>query len=404
MRVRYSSRSRDYAIILPRHSTSPLRVRPFFPRIGRPGGAGRRVPRGSRWSPSTRPGARNRGSSPRLEGRANSTRARRRLWMEDSRWTTTRTAPRAGAPALPAAPRARSTRSSTARTSRRYPPRSAPRSRPRRPAPSASAAKPPGTSAAASPPPPRPRRGPRVGRRSAPPARGSRASTARAPSRAPKRRRSSGRATTPPRIAPRRRSCRVPPAERARRAPRVPRRSREPPAKTIATVTTPLPPLPPLRVCRRTAPRSRRSRRPRGRRDRPTPPPPGTPPTFRFSSAHLRSRASAGLRAGLARTSGRRRSIARFDTDSTRGVGTTRWRRPRRSAPGGAEAGTPPRSSPRGRRGFGRRARRRTRWRRSERPGREGPERAAKNPTKTTRPGRERRATGRRGIVLVSPS
>ena len=56
----------------------------------------------------------------------------------------------------------------------------------------------------------------------------------------------SGRATTPPRIAPRRRSCRVPPAERARRAPRVPRRSREPPAKTIATVTTPLPPLPPL--------------------------------------------------------------------------------------------------------------------------------------------------------------
>ena len=87
MRARYS-RSRE-ANNIP-FSTSPLKVRPFFSRIGRPGGAGRRVPRGSRWSPSTRPGARNRGSSPRLEGRANSTRARRRLCREAARTARTR--------------------------------------------------------------------------------------------------------------------------------------------------------------------------------------------------------------------------------------------------------------------------------------------------------------------------
>ena len=319
--------------------------------------------------------------------------------MEDSRWTTTRTAPERGRPLSGGPSSALDALLDGADLSAVSPALGAAVASP---APRAlglrrEAA---GDVPAAAAPAPWSSRWPR----SAPPARGSRASTARGPSRAPKRRRSSGRATTPPgsRRGDARAESRPPNARAARRAspgevanPREDDRDRP-------TPLPPLPPLPPPRLSP-SAPRSRRSRRPRGRRDRPTPPPPGTPPPSRFSSAHLRSRASAGS-GGLARTSGRRRSIARFDTDSTRGVGTTRWRRPRRSAPGGAEAGTLPRSSPRGRRGFGRRARRRTRWRRSERPGREGPERAAKNPTKTTRPGRERRATGRRGTVLVGLS
>ena len=338
-----------------------VKVRPFFSRIGRPGGAGRRVPRGSRWSPSTRPGARNRGSSPcsrrarcgarraRGGGCGWKTRAGRRRGrlpergrplsrrpLERARRAPRRRGPLGGIPALGAA---------VASAAPRFP-RPPPRSRRGR--------------RLVRRPPPRPRRGPRVGRRSAPEARGSRASTARGPARAPKRRLFGTRDdASPDRAAWRRHDmpshCSAEGARAARRASQR-RRSREPRAKTIATVTTPLPPLPPLpplRVCP-PRPRSMPFATPAGSSrssDAPSP----------WDAAPLPLLERAPPVAGLGGPSGGPRAhlrspstscaIALLDTDSTRGVGTTRWRRPRRSAPGGAEAGTAaPRSSPRGRR------------------------------------------------------